>query len=101
MAKFNQPDPRNEGTWCWVNGLVRREDAKVSVLDSVVQGGDAVWEGLRVSEGRIYQMDEHLQRMVDSAHALQFADIPPGMTFGRPSSMCLRKTTCATACTFA
>ena len=37
MAKFNQPDPRNEGTWCWVNGLVRREDAKVSVLDSVVQ----------------------------------------------------------------
>ena len=53
MAKFNQPDPRNEGTWCWVNGLVRREDAKVSVLDSVVQGGDAVWEGLRVSEGRI------------------------------------------------
>ena len=53
MAKFNQPDPRNEGTWCWVNGLVRREDAKVSVLDSVVQGGDAVWEGLRVADGRI------------------------------------------------
>ena len=76
MAKFNQPDPRNEGTWCWVNGLVRREDAKVSVLDSVVQGGDAVWEGLRVADGRIYQMDEHLKRLVDSAHALQFADIP-------------------------
>ena len=76
MAKFNQPDPRNEGTWCWINGLVLREDAKVSVLDSVVQGGDAVWEGLRVSDGRIYQMDEHLKRLVDSAHALQFADIP-------------------------
>ena len=76
MAKFNRPDPRNEGTWCWVNGLVLREDAKVSVLDSVVQGGDAVWEGLRVSDGRIYQMNEHLMRLVDSAHALQFADIP-------------------------
>ena len=37
MAKFNQPDPRNAGTWCWVNGLVKREEAKVSVLDSVVK----------------------------------------------------------------
>ena len=35
-----------------------------------------MWEGLRVSDGRIYQMDEHLKRLVDSAHALQFADIP-------------------------
>ena len=50
----------------------------MSVLDSVVQGGDAVWEGLRVSDGRIYQMDEHLKRLVDSAHALQFADTPCG-----------------------
>ena len=76
MAKFNQPDPRNAGTWCWVNGLVKREDAKVSVLDSVVQGGDAVWEGLRVANGRVYQLDEHLQRLRDSAHVLCFKDIP-------------------------
>ena len=76
MAKYNQPDPRNTGTWCWVNGLVRREKARVSVLDSVVQGGDAVWEGLRVADGRIYQMEEHLRRLQESAHTLMFSDIP-------------------------
>ena len=76
MAKYNQPDPRNAGTWCWVNGLVRRDEARVSVLDSVVQGGDAVWEGLRVADGRIYQMEEHLRRLQESAHTLMFSDIP-------------------------
>lgn len=76
MAKYNQPDPRNAGTWCWVNGLVRREEARVSVLDSVVQGGDAVWEGLRVADGRIYQMEEHLRRLQESAHTLMFSDVP-------------------------
>jgi len=76
MAKFNQPDPRNAGTWCWVNGLVKREAARVSVLDSVVQGGDAVWEGLRVTGGRIFQLEEHLQRLHESAHVLGFAKIP-------------------------
>ena len=48
----------------------------VSVLDSVVQGGDAVWEGLRVADGRIYQMEEHLRRLQESAHTLMFSDIP-------------------------
>ena len=76
MAKFNQPDPRNAGTWCWVNGLVKREEARVSVLDSVVQGGDAVWEGLRVTKGRVYQLQEHLQRLLESAHVLGFEAIP-------------------------
>ena len=76
MAKYSQPDPRNSNTWCWVDGLVKREDARISVLDSVVQGGDAVWEGLRVDGGRIFQMEEHLQRLQDSAHALMFTGIP-------------------------
>ena len=76
MAKFNQPDPRNEGTQCWVNGLVPRAQASVHVLDSVVQGGDAVWEGLRITDGKAIQLEEHLTRLLDSAHALAFADIP-------------------------
>jgi len=76
MAKFNQPDPRNESTMVWVNGLVPRAAAKVSVLDSVVQGGDAVWEGLRISKGRAFQLDEHVTRLLDSAHALAFDSIP-------------------------
>lgn len=37
---------------------------KVSVLDSVVQGGDAAWEGLRVYKGKVFKLDEHLDRYV-------------------------------------
>ncbi|QNR23445.1 aminotransferase class IV [Croceimicrobium hydrocarbonivorans] len=76
MSKYNLPDPRNENTLVYVNGLVPRREAKVSVLDSVVQGGDAVWEGLRVYNSKIYQLEEHLDRLFDSAHVLQFENIP-------------------------
>jgi branched-chain amino acid aminotransferase group I len=76
MAKYNQPDPRNEETMVWVNGLVPRSEAAVSVLDSVVQGGDAVWEGLRIRQGRAFQLNEHVARLRASAHALAFTDIP-------------------------
>ena len=76
MAKYNQPDPRNEETMVWVNGLVPRSEAAVSVLDSVVQGGDAVWEGLRIRQGRAFQLNEHVARLRASAHALSFTDIP-------------------------
>ena len=76
MSKYNQPDPRNQGTYVFVNKLVKREEASVSVLDSAVQGGDAVWEGLRVYHGRIFQLEEHLSRLLDSAHILHFQDVP-------------------------
>ncbi len=76
MSKLNVPDPRNENTLVYVNGLLPRQDAKVSVLDSVVQGGDAVWEGLRVYQGKIYQLEEHLDRLLNSAHVLAFKNIP-------------------------
>ena len=76
MSKFNQADPRNEQTYVYVNGLVKREDAKVSVLDSVVQGGDAVWEGLRLYDGAIFQLEEHLDRLFASAHVLCFRNVP-------------------------
>ncbi len=70
-------DPRNRELIIYVNGaLLPRADAKVSVFDSVVQGGDAVWEGLRVYDGRIAALEEHLTRMQDSAKALAFAAVP-------------------------
>ncbi|RFC48258.1 MAG: branched-chain amino acid aminotransferase [Verrucomicrobia bacterium] len=70
-------DPRNERIQIWVGDrLWPREEAKVSVFDSVVQGGDAVWEGLRVYNGRIFQLDAHLDRMFASAQALCFAGVP-------------------------
>lgn len=75
LQKYN---PKNENITVHVGGkLLSRNDAKVSVFDSSVQGGDAVWEGLRVYNGGIFCLDKHLDRLQASAHALAFTDIPP------------------------
>lgn len=71
------PDSRNESIQIWVGDrLWPRNEARVSVFDSVVQGGDAVWEGLRIYDGHIFQLDAHLDRMFASAKALAFANVP-------------------------
>lgn len=60
-----------------INGtLVHRDQAGISPFDSAVQGGDAVWEGLRLYQGRIFRLAEHLERLRHSALALAFAEIP-------------------------
>ncbi len=70
-------DPRNKEILVSINGdLFSREQARISVFDSSVQGGDAVWEGLRVYDGRIFQLDAHLRRMSDSAKAMAFQSVP-------------------------
>ncbi len=74
---MSMPDPRNRDIVVFVNGeLVPRASAKVSVFDSSVQGGDAVWEGLRVYKGRIAALDGHLQRLQNSAKSLAFESVP-------------------------
>ncbi len=71
------PDPRNESIRVHVGGeLVPREEAKVSVFDSVVQGGDAVWEGIRVYDGKVFALEPHLERLRRSAHAMAFDEVP-------------------------
>jgi branched-chain amino acid aminotransferase group I len=71
------PDSRNAEIIVHVNGqLVPRSEARVSVFDSVVQGGDAVWEGLRVYKGRIAALEGHLTRLQNSAKTLAFAAVP-------------------------
>ncbi|CAJ2628648.1 branched-chain-amino-acid aminotransferase-like protein 2-like [Trifolium pratense] len=73
----NLPVPANEKLLAWVGDeIVTRESAKVSVFDSVVQGGDSVWEGLRVYKSKIFKLEEHLDRMADSAKALAFENVP-------------------------
>src|SRR3984957_18462015 len=57
--------------------LTHRDEAAVSPFDSVVQGGDAVWEGLRLYDGRIFRLAEHLARLRRSARALAFTSVPP------------------------
>jgi len=75
LQKFN---PKNRDLVVNINGqLVHRDDAGVSPFDSAVQGGDAVWEGLRLYHGRIFKLHEHLDRLQRSARGLSFVDVPP------------------------
>ena len=74
LQKF---DPRNQDIKVLIKDrLYPRHQAKVSVFDSVVQGGDAVWEGLRVYPEGIVCLDDHLDRLLASAKTLAFVDIP-------------------------
>ncbi len=76
-AMLQQFDPRNRDILVNINGrLVHRDEAGVSPFDSAVQGGDAVWEGLRIYDGRIFRLTEHLDRLRGSALALAFETIP-------------------------
>ena len=70
-------DERNRDLQININGeMFHRDKAGVSPFDSVVQGGDAVWEGLRLYDGRIFQLEKHLDRLRKSAQALSFSEIP-------------------------
>ena len=76
---FNQ---KNRDLIVNINGnLVHRDQAGISPFDSAVQGGDAVWEGLRLYDGRIFRLSEHLERLRHSAMALAFQGIPPAERF--------------------
>jgi branched-chain amino acid aminotransferase len=70
-------DERNRDLMVSVGGrLTHRDQAAVSPFDSAVQGGDAVWEGLRLYGGRIFRLGEHLARLRRSALALAFESVP-------------------------
>src|SRR4051812_18930329 len=74
LQKF---DERNRDLIVNINGqLIHRDKAGISPFDSSVQGGDAVWEGLRLYRGRIFKLHEHLDRLRASATALSFPEIP-------------------------
>jgi len=75
LQTFNE---KNRDLLININGeLLHRDQAGISPFDSAVQGGDAVWEGLRLYDGRIFKLTEHLDRLRHSAQALAFAEIPP------------------------
>jgi branched-chain amino acid aminotransferase len=74
LQQFNE---KNRDLVVNINGkLVHRDQAGISPFDSAVQGGDAVWEGLRLYDGRIFKLTEHLDRLRSSALALAFEQIP-------------------------
>lgn len=74
LQQFNE---KNRDLVVNINGkLLHRDEAGVSPFDSIVQGGDGVWEGLRLYDGKIFKLTEHLDRLRGSALALAFTEIP-------------------------
>ncbi|NTJ12023.1 aminotransferase class IV [Rhizobium lusitanum] len=71
-------DSRNDDVLIYVNGeFFKRDEAKVSVFDAGFVLGDGVWEGVRLVNGKIIALDEHLDRLYEGANSIQL-DI--GMT---------------------
>ncbi|SHF08930.1 aminotransferase class IV [Vibrio gazogenes] len=76
-AHASEEDIRNDSILIYVNGkLVPKEEAMVSVYDSGFMLGDGIWEGLRVYNGQIAFLEDHLDRLYESAKVL---DIPLDM----------------------
>ena len=74
---LQKANPKNDHIQIYIKDkLYPRHQAKVSVFDSTVQGGDAVWEGLRVYPQGVVCLDKHLTRLQQSAKTLAFTDIP-------------------------
>ena len=74
LQTFNE---KNRDLIVNINGrLCHRDAAGISPFDSAVQGGDAVWEGLRLYQGRIFKLHEHLDRLERSARALSLSKMP-------------------------
>lgn len=66
-----QDDPRNASILIDINGdLLHRDKAVVSVFDSGFVLGDGVWEGLRVHNGKIAFLEDHLDRLYGGAKAI-------------------------------
>jgi branched-chain amino acid aminotransferase len=64
-------DPRNEQVLVYINGeLVQRSEAKISVFDSGYLVGDGIWEGIRLHDGVLVFLDEHLDRLFQGARAI-------------------------------
>ena len=74
---LQESNPKNDNIQVFIKDkLYPRNEAKVSVFDSSVQGGDAVWEGLRIYPEGVVCLDKHLTRLQESAKTLAFVDIP-------------------------
>jgi branched-chain amino acid aminotransferase len=70
-AQTPAEDPRNRDLLIWLNGrLVPRAEAVVSIFDAGFGLGDGVWEGIRLSHGRLVLVDEHLKRLYHGARAI-------------------------------
>ena len=63
-------DDRNESIIIYINGVFHvRNEAKISVFDSGYLVGDGIWEGIRLTAGKLVFVEEHLNRLWQAAKA--------------------------------
>jgi branched-chain amino acid aminotransferase len=64
-------DSRNDDVLIYINGeLIHRNDAKISVFDSGYLIGDGIWEAVRLHNGVLVFIDQHLDRLYAAAKAI-------------------------------
>ena len=64
-------DIRNENIKIYINGkFYHRSEAKISVFDSGFLLGDGVWEGIRLHNGTLIHLDNHIDRLFDGAKSI-------------------------------
>lgn len=74
LPPFNR---KNRNVYVNINSrLIHRRRARISPFDAVVQGGDGVWEEMRVYEGKIFKLVEHVDRLRAGAETLGFLEVP-------------------------
>ena len=57
--------------YIYIDGkFYEKENAKISVFDHGLLYGDGVFEGIRAYNGRVFRLDEHIDRMYDGAKAI-------------------------------
>ena len=84
-------DPRNTSTKVWINGaLIPRASATISPFDGGFIAGDGVWEGIRLINGRLLFLNEHLNRLYAGARAI---DLDIGLTPAQLTDALLATTT--------
>src|SRR6059058_1910158 len=67
----------------YINGkYYDKSDAKISVYDHGLLYGDGVFEGIRIYDGKIFRLKDHVDRLFESARAIKL-DIP----LSRPQMM--------------
>ena len=65
-------DERNQNINIYINGKIyHRSNAKISVFDSGFLLGDGVWEGIRLHNGQLCFLTEHLNRLYDGARKIK------------------------------
>ena len=70
-------DPRNENVLIYINGdILPRPEAKVSVFDSGFLLGDGVWEGIRLHNGQLVFLEEHINRLYNGATSIYLSRVP-------------------------